>query len=64
MVHNFVFILSTYQDCIKVSLYTDYAQNLRNKTMAEKLMYIPKDDKQNYIFSRLNLEIGTFEHST
>ena len=35
-----------------------------HKTMADKLMYIPKDDKQNYPICRLKSVIETFEHST
>ena len=31
--------------------------------MADKLMYIPNDEKQNYPFSRLKLMIEMFEHS-
>ena len=29
----------------------------RDKTMADKLMYIPNDDKQNYPFCRLQLVV-------
>ena len=36
----------------------------RDKTMADKLMYIPNDDKQNQTFCRLQLVIETFGHST
>ena len=34
--------------------------------MADKLMYIPNNDTQNYPFCRLKLvdELETFEHST
>ena len=32
--------------------------------MADKLMYIPDDDTQNYPFCRLQLVIETFGHST
>ena len=35
-----------------------------DKTMANKLMYTPNDDTQNYPFSRLQLEVETFGHST
>ena len=31
--------------------------------MADKLMYIPTDDTQNYPFCRLELVVETFEHS-
>ncbi len=35
----------------------------RDKTMTDKLMYIPNDDTQNYLFCRLQLVIvGTFRH--
>ena len=30
--------------------------------MAEKFMYIPNDDTQNYPFSGLKLMVETFEH--
>ena len=36
----------------------------RDKTMTDKLMYIPNDDTQNYPFCRLKLVVETFEHST
>ena len=32
--------------------------------MADKLLYIPNDDRQNYPFCRLKLFVETFEHST
>ena len=32
--------------------------------MADKLMYIPNDDTQNYHFCRIKLMVATFEHST
>ncbi len=32
--------------------------------MADKMMYIPNDDKQNYSFCRLQLVVETFEHPT
>ena len=35
-----------------------------DKTMANKLMYIPNYDAQNYPFCRFKLEVETFEHST
>ena len=34
-----------------------------SKTMADKFMYIPNDDTQNYPFYRLKLVVETFEHS-
>ena len=37
---------------------------LRYKTMANKLMYIPNDDTQNYLFCRLQYMVGTFGQST
>ena len=37
---------------------------LRDKTMADKFMYIPNDDTQNYPFRRLQLVVETFRHST
>ena len=36
----------------------------RDKTMADKLMYISNDDTQNYPFSRLQLVVEMFGHST
>ena len=36
----------------------------RNKTMADKLMYIPNDDAQKYPFCKLQLVVKTFKHST
>ena len=33
-------------------------------TMADKLIYIPNDETQNYLFCRLKLVVNTFEHST
>ena len=32
--------------------------------MADRLMYIPNDDTQNYPLCRLQLVVETFEHST
>ena len=32
--------------------------------MADKLMYIPNEDTQNYPFYELKLMVKTFEHST
>ncbi len=32
--------------------------------MADKLMYIPNNNKQNYFFCRLQLVVKTFGHST
>ena len=36
----------------------------RNKTVADKLMYIPNDDTQNYYFYRSELVVEPFKHST
>ena len=36
----------------------------RDKTMADKLMYKPNDDTQNYLFCRLQLVVETFGHLT
>ena len=33
----------------------------REKTMADKLMYIPNDDTEYYPFCRLKLVVETFE---
>ena len=32
--------------------------------MADKFMYIPKDDAKKYVFCRLQLVVETFGHST
>ena len=37
---------------------------LMDKTMADKLMYIPIDDTQNYRFCRSKLVDETFKHLT
>ena len=37
---------------------------LRDKTIADKLMYIPKNDTQNYFFCGIKLVVETFEHLT
>ena len=34
----------------------------RDKTIADRLMYIPDDDTQNYTFSRFRLVVEKFEH--
>ena len=39
-------------------------RDLREKTMADKLIYIPNNDAQNYPFCRLQLVVETFGHST
>ena len=36
----------------------------RDKTMDDKLMYIPNYDTQNYLFCTLKLVVKTFEHLT
>ena len=35
----------------------------RDKTMADKLMYILNTDAKNYLFCRLQLAVKTFGHS-
>ena len=35
-----------------------------NSAMADKLMYIPNNDKQNYPFCRLQILVEMFGHST
>ena len=37
---------------------------LRDKTMADKSMYIPNHETQNYPVCRLQLLVETFEYST
>ena len=37
--------------------HTDKAGIYRDKTMADKLMYIPNDGTQNYIYFRLQLVV-------
>ena len=36
----------------------------RDKTIGNKLMYIPNEDSQNYPLCRLKLVVETFEHLT
>ena len=36
----------------------------REKTITDKLMYIPNDDTQNYPFCKLQLVVETFGHLT
>ena len=38
-------------------------RDLKDNTMAEKCIYIPNDNKQNYPFCRLQLANETFGHS-
>ena len=38
--------------------------NSLDKTMADKLMFIPNNDTQNYPFCSAKLVVETFEHST
>ena len=42
----------------------DQSKIYRDKTVANKLMYISNDDTQNYPFCRLKLVVETFGHST
>ena len=37
---------------------------LRDKAMADKLVYIPNDDTQKYPLRRLKLVVETFGHAT
>ena len=37
---------------------------LKDKKMADKLMYIPNNDTQNYPYCRLKLVVETIGHST
>ena len=37
---------------------------LRDKTMVDKLMYVPMNDKNNNPFCRLQFMVETFGHST
>ena len=48
---------STHKDKVRVIL-------PRDKTVADKLMYFPNDDIQNYTFCRLQIVIKMFGHST
>ena len=41
-----------------------FIRDLRDKIMTEKVMYIPNDETQNYLFFRLKLVVETFKHST
>ena len=40
------------------------SRDLRDKTMADKMMYIQNDDTQNYSLCRSQLVVETFIHST
>ena len=42
----------------------NYQVSKRDKTIADKFMYIPNDKIQNYPFCRLQLVVVTFRHST
>jgi hypothetical protein len=37
---------------------------IMDKKLADKFMYIPNDNTQNYTFCRLNLVVETLKHST
>ena len=52
-VYDFILVLFT----IKTGI-------LRDKTIADKLMYIPSNDTQNYPFCRLQLVVETFNEPT
>ena len=41
-----------------------FYQGSKGMTMADKLMYFPNDDTQNFSFWRLQLAVETFGHST
>ena len=46
-------------DCYVMN-HVENVRDIRDKTMAYKLMYIPIDDTQNYQFCRLKLVVETF----
>ena len=47
----------------KTNLKLKFSVIYRNKTVADKLMFIPNDDIQNYPFCRLQLVVETLGHS-
>ncbi len=51
-------LLRIFEDKVKLS------GILRDKTMADKMMYIPNDDTQNLTICRLQLVVETIVHST
>ena len=52
---------TVYRKYINVIIFIDRIS--RDKTMINKLMYIPNDVTQNYPFCRLQLVVETFGHS-
>ena len=46
----------------KLQLSSQDLKTSRDKTMADKLMYIPNDDIQNYPSCRLQFVVETFEY--
>ena len=49
---------------IKDKILDPYPEIKRDKTMADKFIYIPNDDKQIHTFVRLQLVVETFGYST
>ena len=52
------------QQFYQLIMYQGQSGILMDKTMADKLMYIPNDYTQNYPFCRLQVVVKTFGHST
>ena len=55
--------------CLQVQIFYKYGLYVnsgiyRDNTMADKFMYIPNDNAQNYPFCRLKLVVEKFEHLT
>ena len=59
-------IVITFETTTSVLRSTDAFQPgiYRDKTIADKLMYIPNNDTQNYLFFRLQLVVEKFGHLT
>ena len=61
IVNNFLFVM---QGRLMFLYHLIFHIFIGDKTMADKLMYIPNNDTQNYFFSRLQLVVETFGHLT
>ena len=55
---------STANQIFSVIKYTEMSGIYKDKTMADKLVYILNDDTQNYPFCRSQLMCEKFGHST
>ena len=57
-------IVALVTNIVALVIYSSVLRIYRDKTMADKLMYIPNDDAQNNPFCRLLLVVVMFGHST